>query len=87
MPLSVDRQMPPVELPTSTMREFVGETATALMRPLVNPQLPGKKELVGAGPIACQPRAAKGSKFDSSLIFEAAANALRLASAGIESVG
>jgi hypothetical protein len=38
-PLLVERQMPPVDAPIRTIREFAGEIATLFIRPLVCPQL------------------------------------------------
>ena len=46
-----DRQIPPVPLPTSTMRESEGEMAIEFILPLVRPRF-GNAEVVGEGPMA-----------------------------------
>ena len=67
-PPSVERQIPPVELPINTSCEFAGDTAIEFTLPLVMPHAPNHAETVGDGPIGCQLAAACGEIVDSARI-------------------
>jgi hypothetical protein len=79
--------MPPVELPIRTNREFAGETAIELTRPLVSPQKSCQADTVGEGPIECQAIVASGetSPFIRNSVCDSQAR--RRASEGIEFEG
>src|SRR4051812_26000537 len=79
--------MPPVAEPASTTCVSAGETATALMRPLVTPHF-GVDVAVGFGPIAVQTCRSPEPSADAFADFPGRdAQAMRRDPAGIESKG
>jgi hypothetical protein len=58
--------MPPVALPIITIREFTGDTAMELTRPLVSPHANDQVDTVGEGPIGRHIWTAWGTTLSSS---------------------
>jgi hypothetical protein len=85
-PPSIERQTPPVEEPASTTRASAGETATALMRPLVAPHFDVVE--VGFGPTGVHTCLSTEDDDDALLGLRGRdSQALRRDSAGTESKG
>jgi len=85
-PASVERHIPPVELPMMTTFAFTGETAIELTRPLVIPHAPSQADSVGDGPIGRHVDDAWGTN-ESISNFEVCCHAFSRASDGIEFEG